>query len=303
MMANLTKYQFSGHETFPLRQLWLMKAVHHAQKGRPFIGEDAMIELGVGKNMVASMVYWAHAANFLDSEKKSTPLANQIFGMSDIHGFDPYGESITTAWLVHWNLATNLEDCSAFWFLFNMVNKSSFTRNELFQDMFEFAENGSHKTSESTIKRAVEVCLRSYVPNLSCRNKEISEEFVEPLLGDLGLLEVNSKDSVNMFRSARSTLCNPLFAYALLDYWQKHSPQTTTLNFNRIMHDIDSPGRIFKLDENTIASRLESLEQLTSGELLWIEQGGIRTVLRKGSALSHPTKLMDQLLAKAFREE
>lgn len=302
-MNTPTKYQFSGHETFPLRQLWLMKAVHHAQKARAFTGEDAMIELGVGKNMVASMLYWAHAARFIDSDKQSTPIANQIFGTQEKNGLDPYGESATTAWLVHWNLATNIKDCSAFWFLFNMVNKTSFTRNELHDDMFEFAEKGSHRTSELTIKRAVEVCLRSYVPNLSCRNKEISEEFVEPLLGDLGLLEANGRDSVNMRRSSRSSLSNALFAYTLLDYWQNNSAQTATLDFNRIMHDIGSPGRIFKLDENSVVTRLEALEKLTNGELLWTEQGGIRTVLRKGSALSNPEVLMDKLLDQAFQEE
>lgn len=299
-MTNSTKYQFSGHETFPLRQLWLMKTVHHAQKNMSFSGEEAMVGLGVGKNMVASMIYWAQAAGFIDSDKKNTDLANQVFGCADKKGLDPYGESATTAWLVHWKLASNLNDCSAFWFLFNMVNKTTFTRSDLHDDMYEFAEKGTHKTSEMTIKRAVEVCLRSYVPNLSCRNKEVSEEFVEPLLGDLGLLEVNGKDSVNMRRSARPSLSNALFAYALIDYWQKYSSQTATLDFTRIMHDIGSPGRIFKLDENSVATRLEALEQLTSGELLWTEQGGIRTVLRKGSALSNPEKLMHQLLAKAF---
>ena len=49
--------QFSGHETFPLRQLWLRKAydavtetVEPAQRS-VFSGEDAIVRFGVGKNM------------------------------------------------------------------------------------------------------------------------------------------------------------------------------------------------------------------------------------------------------------
>lgn len=52
-------YQFSGHETFPLRQLWLMKAVNYTNlklstsngaHSAIFAGEAAMSSLGVGKN-------------------------------------------------------------------------------------------------------------------------------------------------------------------------------------------------------------------------------------------------------------
>ena len=117
------------------------------------------------------------------------------------------------------------------------------------------------------------------------------------------MLEANGRDSVNMRRASRPTLSNALFTYALLDYWNQHSSQTATLDFNRIMHNVGSPGRVFKLDENSVASRLEVLEQITNGELLWTEQGGIRTVLRRGSALENPQELMNQLLMKAYQEE
>ena len=59
--------QFSGHETFPLRQLWPSKIAHliiQAQRdGRqvPISGADAIVELGVGKNMVSSMRFWSQA--------------------------------------------------------------------------------------------------------------------------------------------------------------------------------------------------------------------------------------------------
>ena len=67
------KPQFSGHETFPLRYGWLKK-VHDAvreneQQGvdgkQVFSSEDAIARFGVGKNMVASMRYWALAAGML----------------------------------------------------------------------------------------------------------------------------------------------------------------------------------------------------------------------------------------------
>ncbi|RYE14072.1 MAG: DUF4007 family protein [Rickettsiales bacterium] len=48
---------FSGHETFTFRYPWLKKGVD-GLKGNPgiFQSDDAIVELGVGKNMVSSIL-------------------------------------------------------------------------------------------------------------------------------------------------------------------------------------------------------------------------------------------------------
>ncbi|HHA2379877.1 TPA: DUF4007 family protein, partial [Stenotrophomonas maltophilia] len=62
-----TLVQFSGHETFPLRQLWLRKAYDAAAEGegRPakevFAPDVGIRRFGVGKNMVAAIRHWALA--------------------------------------------------------------------------------------------------------------------------------------------------------------------------------------------------------------------------------------------------
>ena len=66
------KPQFSGHETFPLRQLWLKKAFDAVQ-AHPFFGvapksifanERAIVDFGVGKNMVSAIRFWSVLATF-----------------------------------------------------------------------------------------------------------------------------------------------------------------------------------------------------------------------------------------------
>lgn len=59
---------FSGHETFPLRQMWLKKVYDRADSfgyihKSTFTNEDAIAKFGVGKNMVASIRHWALACN------------------------------------------------------------------------------------------------------------------------------------------------------------------------------------------------------------------------------------------------
>lgn len=308
-------FQFSGHETFPLRQLWLMKAVNFAhesltfsknQKTPVFSGESAMLTLGVGKNMVASIAYWAKAAGFLNNDNTPTTLADMIFkGIDDSDPLDPWGESSNTAWLVHWNLASSQEKCTAFWYAFNYVTKAQFSRQELLDEISEFVSRHDYKTSELTIKRAVEVFLRSYLPNIACRSKAVSEEFVDPLLGDLGLVQAKSRDVFSIERRPRPTLSASLFAYCLLEYWTKHASESASLDFSKVMHDVGSPGKIFRLDEDSIVKYLDQImrENIANGTILWTDQAGIRSLIRRGGSLTKPEAMMNVFLRKAYSQE
>lgn len=65
-------FQFNGHETFPLRQLWLSKVARLINESNPSKGvldlstEDAIVALGVGKNMCSAIRFWADACGVID---------------------------------------------------------------------------------------------------------------------------------------------------------------------------------------------------------------------------------------------
>jgi hypothetical protein len=51
------KFSFSGHESFFCRSLWLKKGYDALIGGVDFNAPDAVVALGVGKNMVSSIRY------------------------------------------------------------------------------------------------------------------------------------------------------------------------------------------------------------------------------------------------------
>lgn len=59
------RFSFSGHESFQCRSLWLKKGYDFINSGKSFNDEDAVVILGVGKNMVASIRYWMKAFDLL----------------------------------------------------------------------------------------------------------------------------------------------------------------------------------------------------------------------------------------------
>ncbi|HUZ00605.1 MAG TPA: DUF4007 family protein, partial [Thermomicrobiaceae bacterium] len=70
------RYGFTGHQTFPFRYGWLKKAVD-AVRGDPgfFRRGDALVELGVGKNMVESIRHWGLATQVLTESDRGRVLA------------------------------------------------------------------------------------------------------------------------------------------------------------------------------------------------------------------------------------
>jgi len=94
---------FSGHETFPLRQMWLKKAFDRADSDlkvpkSTFSDDRAISEFGVGKNMVAAIRHWALACDVLRDDLPGaysvSPTAIAIFTNG---GLDPYSKNSSTA--------------------------------------------------------------------------------------------------------------------------------------------------------------------------------------------------------------
>jgi hypothetical protein len=280
-----TPVHFSGHETFPLRQMWLKKAYNQAVDGglipkRTFAEETAIAEFGVGKNMVASIRHWALACGVMretDEGFRVGSLATEI--LSD-DGLDPYAESPSTAWLAHWQLAGHCFRSTTWHWLFNHVTAPTFTRQELEEPLARYARelDPKHRLSASTISRDLETCLRSYAPRAAGGSPE---DFAEPLLGELGLLQEVHKGQYAFRRGPKASLHDGIFAYALIDFWNREAEGQSSLAFEAVAYAEGSPGRVFKLDEESIAQRLMTLSDLTGRKLEWTDSAGLRQVHRK----------------------
>lgn len=302
--------QFSGHETFPLRQLWLRKAfvaVTEAAGGKKlpvspkdvFAPEIGIRNFGVGKNMVAAIRHWALACDVLREDKgllSPGDVGNALLGH---RGLDPYLEKPATAWLVHWLLAGRAQRSTTWWWVFNRVTAQVFDADSVADALLSTASQYGTRVSRVTLKRDVEVCMRCYLPR---RDGREADDAAEPLLADLGLVSEIHSGSFHFRRGAQASLPDGIFAYALLEYWETKEEATgsqqATLSFEAIAHEYGAPGRVFKLDERSIGERLTNLEDLTGGQLSWSDTAGVRQISRK--LRDSPGKLKQQLLRAAY---
>jgi hypothetical protein len=99
-------------------------------------------------------------------------------------------------------------------------------------------------------------------------------------------------------RGPKPTLPDGVFAYALNAFWSRYAPGANTLSVEAIAYEPGSPGRVFKLDENSVVERLTAMEDLTRGKIVWSDTAGVKQVLRL-KPISDPLSL----LARAYRAD
>ena len=290
------KLQFAGHETFPLRYGWLNKAYFQVTRvlstgngdtNSIFTDESAISLFGVGKNMVVSIRHWALAAGVIQVSEPNdgARLVPTPFGKILLEEGDPYLEHPASLWLIHWHLAARPGRATTWYWAFNELNEPTIDR-ELLSDRLSrrvaaLRESGRLKESriaDTTIRRDIECFVRTYLTR-PVAGRAIQEDNLESPLSELTLLQpVGVGGAFRFRRGPKSTLPDEVFLFALYAFWSQLYPTRREFSVEAIAHEPGGPGRIFLLDEESVAERLVSAAGLTAGAIRWDESTGMRQV-------------------------
>jgi hypothetical protein len=280
------RFQFSGHETFALRHGWLKKVVDTVADSQTdvFRLDDAIAHFGVGRNMVSSMRHWATTLDIIlpkdrPDEFELDELGSRIFDNNQSNGaLDPYLENPLSLWLLHWKLTESITSNTTWHYAFHLYSRTNFDRKHLSSAIVDFSrENDQPKVAEKTIQRDVDCFVSTYVMKRG-RDGEAGEESIECPLAELGLIKELPQRGHYEFRiGPKPDLPDAMFLYALHRFMSS-GDGATTASLERITFDPGSPGRVFKLDENSIAERLSEINSASQGIFEWSETASLREV-------------------------
>ena len=298
-------YRFSGHETFACRYAWLPKAAREVADDYSILTQsredEAMVELGVGKNMVRSIRFWAETADVLVPVLGGHEVT--VFGQELLVGtkteqpLDPYLEDVQTLWLLHWKLSTNARAQIFAWdFLMNQFNEPAVYATAAIRAFQKILPSTSQKEiSLSSLEQLYEVFLHTYVPTRG-RKGEVREDNLDSPLVELDLLrhtgftqalsDSSRPEPKFVFRrEEKPEITNSLFAFCLDEYWHNYycSPDSRelTMPLHNVSNGHGSPGQIFKIPEADIRKRLLALERVTEGLFRFDDSAAIPAVVRQ----------------------
>ena len=289
---------FAGHQTFAFRYFWLKKGLDLVYSdSEAFQRDDAVVRLGVGKNMVQSIRHWCLATRVVEEEPRtrSRSLRPTDFGsrlLSD-NGWDPFLEDDATLWLIHWNLA-NIGSRAATWYwAFNRFHEYAFTRTTIVELLIrDLRALGWSDISPSTIRRDVDCFVHTYLSPRA--DKAHIDDTIECPLSNLGIL-IQEPDSERLrFRiGPKTTLPSAVFAYALAQFWDKRNNGGKVLELREIMRSEGSPGLIFKLDQESMLGYVDALKGVTSGYMVFEDTSLIRRVIRPLESACNPMSFLE----------
>ena len=181
------KYMFSGHESFPCKSLWLKKGYDFVICNGNFNAPEAVVNLGVGKNMVASIRYWLKAFGIYKNDE-ITRLGHYLFDENE--GHDRFLEDIATLWLLHFTLVFSGEASlyNMFFINFQKERKNLFQRDQVVDNIRRKLREEGKETmfNANTVKKDVNVLLQNYC--LPHKKLQSNEDF-SSLMIDLDLIK------------------------------------------------------------------------------------------------------------------
>ena len=238
-----------------------------------------LIEEGTGQPTQVTMQLSEKGTVYRRGQFAPTQLGSAIFGEN---GFDPYLDDPATLWLIHWQIATNTTQATAWYWAFNVLRGNQFTPPIFTREVYRWAQQQKQSmrpVSDNTLRRDVNCFIRTYCQ--SRYSDTVAEETFDCPLVELNLIaELPDSDGYEFQRGDKETLPIEVVAWALDTFWKNRFFWRESLTFSDLMYAPASPGRVFRLDEDTMTTYLEDLEQLTDGALQYDETTGLKQLYR-----------------------
>lgn len=275
----IKKYTFSGHDSFQCRQLWLKKGYDYVQEGKNFNDEDAVVELGVGKNMVSSIRFWLKAFNIIDSKDILTEFGKRLF--DDDNGYDPFLEDEASLWLLHYQLVKN-GFASIYSIIFNEFRKEKlFFNKETFVNYVKrMAEsNPDMNFNENTVAKDFIVFANLYKNDPE--SKDVEDSF-SGILSEIELLKTTGKGKEEQFyieNTERDNLPEAVVLFTILD----NSKYGNSISLNSLEFDLNSPGSIFALNRSGLMNKISEIVREFK-DITFTDQAGIKELQLKKKA-------------------
>jgi hypothetical protein len=285
----LDRLIFQGHDTFLCRNNWLKKGYDFIQAGGNFNDADAVVQLGVGKNMVSAIRYWLKAFGMTDDTDTLRLVAHELL---NAEGFDPYIEDTATLWYLHY-LLVSTGRASLYHYVFNELRKEGFSFSRVQLQHFITRKSGERNSqvNENTLDSDITVFVRSYAPSGKDSGKVDIEEESTGLLQDLGLLTLSKSDGI---RYHIENLERPELPWqVVLRVILENKAYGETISFTDLEVAPDSPGLVFALNEKGLFHKIEDMMAQFPTAIVYSSTAGNRVLTIKKEQINLTEVMQD----------
>lgn len=263
------KFRLKGHESFYLRDGWLRKGMKRVKEDPSlFAQEDVVDKLAVGSNMVKAIRYWLYATKLVEEKVKNSKreqwLTQELGEI--IYKYDPYFEDVFSLWVLHYNIASNKELCTAWYLFFNKFSLKEFTKEELFEGMESLMEDylQGEEYSQKSLHDDCNAILKTYIEEAISRDPE--DNLVCPLT-ELGLIKQQKNARGKLIYIKSKPNMHKLPAMFVMYMICKMTESYEGIAIDLLIESDDNLGKLLNFDRMMVYQYLEELKNLNLIEI------------------------------------
>lgn len=257
--------KFRAHDTFFIRKGWLSKGMKHVkQKPDVFVDkeENPMDVLGIGSNMVKALRYWLQAVGLTKEPNSGKRMQSFTELGESIYMNDRYIEEIGTLQLLHYKLASNHSDATAWYYFFNEFSMTEFTKEDFVSSLQNYVMMSEEESTVAirSLNDDFTCIVNTYLPRYKSNPGKVSpENNIDCPFGELGFIDILNKEK-RIYKKAVPTAnsFNPWIVFAII---VEQANEKKEISLNELLNSKCSIGRVFNLDAITLLDVLHKVEK------------------------------------------
>lgn len=256
--------KFRAHDTFFIRKGWLSKGMKYVNSNPAvFVDKEnsPMDILGIGTNMVKALRYWLQAVGLTEEPRHGRRLQSFTEFGQCVFDNDRYIEEIGTLYLLHYKLACNKADATAWYYFFNEFNVSEFSKEDYVLALQNYVLINGESVASRSLHDDFNCIISTYLPRYKTNPNRVSaENNIDCPLGELGLVDVVNKQKKTYHKAMPpASSLNPWIVLAVI-MDQAHG--RFEISLNELLTAPCNIGKIFNLDAIVMLDALHTIEKL-----------------------------------------
>lgn len=257
--------QINKHGSFYIRNGWPTKIIDALNDDSHIFSPnkelDAVDSIGVGRVMIKALRYWATVLGLAEERKDPqgvfhalTPLANVIAR------YDLYCADIGTLWLLHRNLARDLDNATAWSWAFNIYDEVSFSKAEFTNSFYAYLQREGAAYTKKTVEKEFDCFKNTYVSDQAFSISKIIEEDTIPFFAPLKLIAYKGNGRFERRKPLAKDIPLHIFLACIVMDNEEHLTTNKQISIEHLLEDNNQVCKYMSLSYSSLLELLQQLE-------------------------------------------
>ncbi len=240
------------HGSFYLRSGWGTKIVQAVETDNmifsPAFEQEAIDRIGLGRVMIRALRYWSDVSGLTREEKVPEGISvarERLFDL--IATKDRYFQKQGSLLLLHRNIALNKAEATAWYWAFNEMEKTVFSREDFVEGLHYYLAVNGMTIKKAAVDKEFNCFKNTYIGEKKIDIRTVMDEDTYPLLAPLHLLRVNDDKQIEKCFFSRSDMPLQILVYAIAMDNHMESSTCGQVSIDKLLEEKEQIGKYFPM--------------------------------------------------------